>query len=153
MRAERCRHRRHRAGERSAPEGGAGGPWEQQAASKLSSPLLQPNTRLQGELAAAGVRDPAAALSDLRYACHETCATVLIQIDYQLEAAGQGEERRAAFRRHAAGVLRERPDLPAAWVLAAHGHYRTSAYFRAQVVSGQRSKGSALGVRGAAGPA
>lgn len=52
--------------------------------------------------------------------------------------AGEGEELRAAFDRHAAGLLAERPDLAAAWAHAAHGHYHLGNYFQAQVV---RSKG------------
>ena len=50
------------------------------------------HTLPQVELAAAGVSDPAAALSDLRYACHETGATLLTLLDHQLEAQGQGGE-------------------------------------------------------------
>ena len=48
--------------------------------------------------------------------------------------AGEGEELRAAFARHAAGLVEQRPDLGLAWALAAHGHYLLGNYYKAQVV-------------------
>ena len=48
--------------------------------------------------------------------------------------AGEEEELRAAFARHAAGLVEQRPDLGGAWALAAHGHYRLANYCKAQVV-------------------
>ncbi|PRW56072.1 ankyrin PH and SEC7 domain containing secG-like [Chlorella sorokiniana] len=87
------------------------------------------------ELAAAGVQDPVAALSDLRYSCHETCVYLLTGKMFQLEQAGEGEELRAAFDRHSAGLLAERPDLAAAWALAAHGHCRLGNFFKAQTLA------------------
>lgn len=98
---------------------------------------LPTQLQLQAELAAAGVPDPAAALTDLRYACLETCVEQLALSRSQLEEAGEGAELRAAFDRHAAALLRERPDLGAAWTLVASSQLRSGDYFRAQVVSGR----------------
>lgn len=78
--------------------------------------------------------DAAAALADLRYACHEACAQLLVAQAYRLELTGQRQELFAAFERHAAGLLRQRPDLPGAWALAAQGHCRLVDHYKAQVV-------------------
>lgn len=51
-------------------------------------PMRMHTPCMQAELAAAGIPDPAAALRDLRYSCHEACADQLTQHDQELEQVG-----------------------------------------------------------------